>query len=441
MKDDTPLPSPAPMSKQHLLHELHFKPGDMRKWPNIEDIEIFLTPRNPWTVNFLPLDSVDVENGIARTKHPGTYPLSCDGGGWDIIRKFYQVENAIDYLDGPGRWVLDSTAGKLYLWPRTAEPSDDILAPVITELVSFSAEAEKSPWVHNIIIDGLTFCHGDRMRFRPDRTALQHDWEQYDEPNAMVRLRGAENITIKNCRFCHGGGSGVRLDLHAVDNNICQNEISEIGGTGIVLAGYGPGTRDENHHNQIYSNHVHHCARLWWHSPGIFLSQSGHNRIANNLIHHLPYNGMVLSGVRTYVFDLRMDSERRHAKYGPEDKALYEGYTTIRFGEIAEVPIDAGKYEILGTPANVHSPVEGIYRLGFMHSRNNTVENNEIHHVMEILGDGNGVYVSGVGTGNVIRRNFVHDIEGLGGVAAIRLDDETYFTLVTENVVWRTKDG
>jgi len=31
----------------------------------------------------------------------------------------------------------------------------------------------------------------------------------------------------------------------------------------------------------------------------------------------------------------------------------------------------------------------------------------------------------------------VHDIEGQGAVAGIRLDDEEYYTLVTENVVWR----
>ena len=111
--------------------------------------------------------------------------------------------------------------------------------------------------------------------------------------------------------------------------------------------------------------------------PAIFLSQSGHNRIANNLIHNLPYTGIILSGIRVYVFDLQTDSERRHAKFGPEDKALFDGYSTIRFEEVEGVPITAGKYDILGTPANVHAPVEGLYRLGFLHSRHNIVEHNE----------------------------------------------------------------
>ena len=122
--------------------------------------------------------------------------------------------------------MLDSAAGRLYLWPRDGSPGDDIVAPALTELVCFTNRNERAPWTRNIHFDGLIFRHGDRMRWRTDRISLQHDWEQYDEPNAMVRLRGA----------------------------------------GIALVGYGPGTRDENHHNEISSNHIHHVARLWWHS-------------------------------------------------------------------------------------------------------------------------------------------------------------------------------
>ena len=35
----------------------------------------------------------------------------------------------------------------------------------------------------------------------------------------------------------------------------------------------------------------------------------------------------------------------------------------------------------------------------------NLIEYNEIHHVMEKMGDGNGIYIRGAGAGSVIRRN------------------------------------
>jgi hypothetical protein len=434
-KDEVELTSRPPKELRHRLRELHFRPGDMKAWSNVQDIELFLTPRNPWTVNYLALESIDVDKGIAKTTLPGTYPL-VSYGGWDILDAFYRVENVIDFLDAPGRWVVDTNAGKIYLWPREPEP-EDIVIPVLTELVLFSGQLDANRWSKNITLTGIAFRHGDRMRWAPERVSLQHDWEQYDEPNALVRLRGSENIKITDCLFEHGGGGGVRLDLHAIDNCVCHNEIRYVGGTGIVLAGYGPGTRDENHHNEISFNHIHHAGRLWWHSPAIFLSQSGHNRISNNLIHNMPYCGVIMSGLRSYVFDMTVDQERHDAIYEPDDKALTEGYRSIRWDEVGHVPFNTGKYTMVDTRANVHSPVEGVFRQGFIHSRQNLVEHNEIHHVMELMGDGNGVYVSGTGWGNVYRRNYIHDIEGAGNVAALRLDDETYFTQVTENVVWR----
>ena len=387
-----------------IYRELRFKTGDLRDWSNLRDVEIFLTPRNPWTVNYLGIESVDMERGIARTDMPSTYPITTAYGP-EFISRVYRIENVIDYLDAPGTWVSDTETGTLYLWPRDGEP-EGIVAPVLTELVKFEGDDDNRRWVRDIVLSGLTFSHGDRMRFRPGRRSLQHDWEQEDEANALVRLRGTERIRIKHCRFTDSGSSGIRLDLHAVDNAVANCEIAGIGGIGISLVGFGPGTRDENHHNTVTANHIHHTGRLWWHSAGVFIAQSGHNRISDNLIDHVPYCALVMSGPRMGV--LKPGTHRNR-----------EGSLTIRRDELGE------------------SPYEWPVMLGFLHARYNVVEHNEIHHAMELLGDGNGIYISGTGVGNTVRRNYVHDIEGMGTVSGIRLDDEEYYTLVTENVVFR----
>ena len=38
------------------------------------------------------------------------------------------------------------------------------------------------------------------------------------------------------------------------------------------------------------------------HLPSIMLSHSGETRVANDLIHHMPYCGMIISGFVTHFF-------------------------------------------------------------------------------------------------------------------------------------------
>ena len=102
------------------------------------------------------------------------------------------------------------------------------------------------------------------------------------------------------------GGSGVRLDLHAQRNRIEIAEFAHLGEAGILLAGYGPGTKDVNHHNDIINNHIHHFSEITWHSPGIWAWQSGHNHIANNYVHHAGYSGILV----TCRVGIRVDPDR-----------------------------------------------------------------------------------------------------------------------------------
>jgi hypothetical protein len=240
------------------------------------------------------------------------------------------------------------------------------------------------------------------MRWREDRVSLQHDWEQHDEPNALVRLRGAEECTISDCRFVETGSTGCRLDLHAVDCTVEHSEFGHLGGSGVVLNGYGPGSRDANHHNTVRANHVHDGGALWWHSPAVFVVQSGHASIVDNHIHDVPYTGVIVSGPRGGVFGTG---------------AEHEGGRTIRRKEVDDCPTE---------PPHV---------LGLRHARYVDVSHNEIHDVMQRLGDGNGIYLSGTGEACTVRRNHVHDIHEVGTASAIRADDDQFHALIAENVV------
>jgi hypothetical protein len=181
------------------------------------------------------------------------------------------------------------------------------MAPRLQEFIrvegKIDKEGPKDTPVCNLIFRGLTFKHGERDLWMEDDAGLQHDWEMHDKANALVRLRGAENCTIEQCHFVHSGGTAIRVDLHGQENRIAGNHIEHIGGTGVLLCGYGPGTKDVNKRNLVFNNHIHHTGEIYWHSPGVLVWQSSENRVANNLIHHTPYSGIIVSGVMTQFFE------------------------------------------------------------------------------------------------------------------------------------------
>lgn len=290
-------------------------------------------------------------------------------------------------------------------------PPQGIIAPRLTELIRVEGEIDDegpadNP-VRNLQFRGLTFMHGDRAPWTPDDVGLQHDWEMYDKANALFRLRGAEDCVIDGCHFAHSGGTGIRVDLYGQRNQIVNNHIEYLGGTGILLCGYGPGKKDVNKSNVLYNNHIHHCGQILWHSPGIMVWQSGENRVAHNLIHHMPYSGIVLSGVTLRFFSRRGGRELAG---------------TIRWHEIGE------------------GPMQWTYDQAkpFLHTRRNVIEYNEIHHVMEKLADGNGIYIRGSGPDNVIRGNYIHDLLAPTRMqAGIRTDGEQRDTVIEGNVMYR----
>ncbi|MHC4511899.1 MAG: right-handed parallel beta-helix repeat-containing protein, partial [Planctomycetota bacterium] len=386
---------------------LHFPKGALKNWPNLEDVEIVIRTRHQWLVNILPLASVNEETQIAQTALAGTYRLTPLWVAKKVVNESCWVENVLGALGEPGEWVLNSQEGKLYLWPRDGRPPQGIMAPRLRELIRVEGRIDKEgpediP-VRNLRFRGLTFMHGERYLLAEDDAGLQHDWDMHDRDYALVRLRGAENCDIEQCHFVHSGGGAIRVDLHGQNNRIVGNHIEHIGGTGILLCGYGP---DVNNRNVVYNN-IHHVGEIYWHSPGIFVWQSGENRVANNLIHHTPYSGMMVSGCMTHFFAR------------PDDRELVR---TIRWHEVGGGPSEKTLEQVRP----------------FLHTHDNLIEYNEIHHAMEKLGDGNGIYVRGAGAGNVIRRNYIHHlITKIAAQSAIRTDGGQRDTLIAENLVYK----
>ncbi|MFI3249014.1 MAG: right-handed parallel beta-helix repeat-containing protein [Rikenellaceae bacterium] len=377
----------------------------IKDWENLSDVELFFNPV-PWCINFIPIESVDMENRIAYLEYEANaMPFSAGQ------HSFAFVENVVDYLDEAGEWCVNTKSRKIYYWPESGEPSCSIYVPQMREMIKVEGDIrydlQTDIPVENIHFENLTFTHGDRSSWYKDRKGwgIQHDWDTFDYDNAMLRFRGAEGCSVKNCNFSNSGGSAMRLDLHAQNITIENNYIAHVGHMGILLAGYGPGTKDVNHHNTIKNNIIHDCGEIIWHGHAIFAWQSGENLISHNYIHDVPRKAVGICGVRCQIL-LK------------DDNNFDEASKTIRWSEI-ESTIDSTKVRIIER----YAP--------YLHARNNIVEYNHVERTLLKLSDGSSLNVSGAGLGNIVRNNYLYDIPHVG----IRMDDWQDGTLVENNLL------
>ena len=399
---------------------LRFDNNALKNWPNLEDIEIFIEPNVGYVTNYLTLASVDEAKGEAHTTMPATYPMgkvdkhlhAMDGGS-------YRVENVIDYLDTPGDWVLNTRENLVYLWPKKGSPAK-VTVPALIQYFLVDGH-EKGEIARNIAFRGLTFTRADRDLVTKNDIGLQHEWDYWNKANAMLRFRDVEYCEVEGCRFTNSGSAGIRFDLHAQSNVVKNNLIDYIGGTGILLCGYGPGKLNVNKSNRILNNQIHHCGELYFQSNGIMVWQSGENLIKNNKIHHLPYDAIVLSGSRPMFYNM--------------NQANREMEGTLRRSEIAP----EAQFQETGTRQQM---IDHYFKVApYSLTRNNLVEDNDIFCTMQNMFDGNAIYLSDVGFGNEIHRNYIHHLYGKGMQQGIRTDAFIKQTTISQNIVYNCNGG
>ncbi len=397
----------------------------LKNWENLEDIEIFVQPNVGYVTNYLTLASVDEKLGIAKTVLPATYPMgkidkhlhAMEGGG------SCRVENAIEYLDSPGEWVINTKEKLVYYWPENDIPGQ-VTFPLLSNYILVDGHATGGI-VKNIAFKDLTFTRGEREVVTSGDIGLQHEWDMWNKSNALVQFRDVESCELSNCRLTNSASAGVRLDLYAQSNLIKNNLIDYVGGTGILLSGYGPGKLNVNKSNRILNNQIHHCGEFYYQSNGIMLFQSGENIIQNNKLHHLPYDAVVLSGTRPMFFLLKGQNR--------------EQVGSIRTDEIA--PETLYYDDSLSNYSNFIYYKQWPKTSPYFHTKNNIVEDNEVFLVMQKCFDGNAIYLSDVGDGNIIRRNYIHHLNGVGMQQAIRTDAFIKNTTITENVIYNCNGG
>ena len=370
-----------------------FKKGDFPIPGNVKNVELVFL--HDWSISRIAVKEINIKNdNLTAVDTIGTTSLDFFRlDGWEPNPRYF-LENAIEFLDADNEWFYNSSEQKLFLkLPEKQNPNElNITIPVSSGLIQLKGK-ENVP-LKNIHFEGITFsksawnipeigycgvqaCHYDP---RP----LRIGWAVVP---AAVYAEWVENCTFKNCKFENLGGSGLWLAAGSKKCWVSNCDFTDISGNGIMI---GEGQDREVNGvpwwksapdqvalgNVIENCLVEDCGKQFFGAVGIWCGLTAETTIKNNKIFNLPYSGVSVGWM-----------------WSP-------------------VP----------TPC-----------------RNNTIEGNHIHHIMNILSDGGGIYMLGLQPGSIIRNNHIHDVQINAGRAesnGMFLDEGITDVIVEDNLIY-----
>lgn len=383
----------------------------MARWGNAGDIElIYFYPQ--WAHQIVKVHDIRPDQAGGAIVRLQRNRLWSESGNLTHHGRIVQgrfpdfIANALELLDEPGEWYLDRSVQVVYYRPRPGEDMTKVkvTAPQLEKLLEVNGTLDQP--VHHVQFAGIAFAHAGWLRpnemghpdiqanFTPPepRDPKRSAHGEHDKSPANVRLHAARSIRFDDCTFTKLGSAGIDIEYGSQDNVISGCHIHDISGSAIQI---GDVVRQDHHpdddrrivkNNHVINNTIHHAGLDYFGSIGVFAGYTDGTVIAHNEISHLPYSGISVGW-----------------GWGNPDAG----------GRESTMP-----KHVYATPTTC---------------RNNRIEYNHIHHVMQRGHDGGGVYTLGNQAGTIIRGNHIHDNRyHFGG---IYLDEGSGFIEVTGNVV------
>jgi hypothetical protein len=376
-----------------------FKSGDLRALSKPTTAEVVFL--HDWSISRIAVADVDEKSNTIRFQAPIGRPAPYFAIGNFEKHPRYAIENAPELLDSPGEWYLDKETGVLSYWPVAGETiaSTKAVAPRLTSLVSVAGDEAGGRPVRNLRLEGLHFKHcawplpaGGYAGSQATSHSARHG-----DPNspsefvpAAITFDGAEGCALDHCSFEHLGGTAVwfRRACHA--NRISKCRINDVAGNGVNVgetqvhvpaAGAvadGRALNPVSHGNAITLNHIVRCGRAFHGAVGVWIGMAKATEVSSNQIHDLPYTGISVGW-------------------------SWNTSPTVCEGHL--------------------------------------ISSNHIHHVMQLLSDGAGIYTLGRQPGTILRGNVIHDVPVNAGRAesnGVFMDEGSSEMLVENNVIFNT---
>lgn len=380
-----------------------FEAGDFPIPASVEQTELILL--HDWSISRIRVQDIDLSSNKLTTvdsigaRQPAFFNLD----NWEPNPRYF-LENDLQFLDADDEWYYDKIENVLYLQlPTDQNPNDhNITIPISQGLLNLSGSMERP--LKNIRFEGLTFkhaawiipdrgyggvqaCHFDPRFTKAESKDLLPPTKGWAVVPAAIKGDWTEHNSFTNCLFKNLGGSGLWFGTGSTNNTISNCTFEDISGNGIMI---GEG-RDRTVNGQP-----------WWQEAPEQVAKG--NKITNNTIRKC---GQQFFGAVGIWCGLTAE-------------------TTIRENEIYDLPYTGISIGWMWSP--VPTPC-----------RDNTLENNHIHHIMQQLSDGGGIYMLGLQPGSKILHNRIHDVNlnvGRAESNGLFLDEGTTDVVVANNLIY-----
>ncbi|MGM0620631.1 MAG: right-handed parallel beta-helix repeat-containing protein [Bacteroidota bacterium] len=371
----------------------YFEEGDFPVPEKSDSPELVLL--HDWSISRIQVKEIDeVENKLTAVDSIGARsPSFFNLDNWEPDPRYY-LENSFQFLDCDYEWYFDEKSQKIFLQlPDSLNPNDlEIFVPVSEGIVKMTGN-ENEP-LKNVHFEGISFKHSEWQIPEKGYAGVQachfdgHSSQMgWSVVPAAVKAVWTENCSFSNCTFENLGGSGVWFGTGSKNCRIDNSSFFDISGNGIMIGeGRDRKIDDETWYeaapeqvafgNSISNCKIKDCGAQFFGAVGIWCGLTAETSIRNSEIYDLPYTGVSIGWM-----------------WNPQP-----------------------------TPC-----------------RDNTIEGNHIHHIMQILSDGGGIYMLGLQPGSKLIRNHIHDVQINAGRAesnGMFLDEGTTDVVVAENLIY-----
>ncbi len=370
-----------------------FEKGDFPVPVNVKNVELVLL--HDWSISRIALKEINFdENKLTAVdsigaKHPEFFNID----NWEPNPRYF-LENAVEFLDADYEWIFDINKNLLLLkLPENENPENlRIVIPVSNGLLHLLGTENSQ--LKNIHFDGIAFensawnipengyCGVQACYFDP-----RPDTAGWSVVPAAVYAEWAENTTFKNCTFQNLGGSGLWFSTGCKNCSVDNSVFVDISGNGIMIGEGQDRLVDGKPWWQVAPNQValgnrienctvKNCGTQFYGAVGVWCGLTAETSISNNEISDLPYSGISVGWMWSSV----------------------------------------------PTPC-----------------RANIIDGNYIHHILQTLSDGGGIYMLGLQPGSKITNNQIHDVKINAGRAesnGMFLDEGTTDVLVENNLIY-----
>lgn len=237
------------------------------------------------------------------------------------------LENAGQFLDSPGEWFEDLSAGKIYYWPRSGEDMAHavVTVPAIETLAQIKGSLDQP--VSHIQFNGITFAYTTWLRpSEQGHVPLQAGMYMLDahklvpkgtpyhpkldnvawvgRPPAAVTVQCGDDISFMNCTFENTASAGLDLQNGSHDDLVQGCKFHDLGGNGIQLGEFSDSvgethmpwnpsdTREVCSNNIITENLITKCGQEDPGCCGIVAGYVRDTKIEHNDLSNLPYSGI-----------------------------------------------------------------------------------------------------------------------------------------------------